>query len=92
MARYRKVRKGMNAPGVSGGGRNENDNEKEKLIRQKQGDTASKGVAAAHGKFRQSERHNSGMNFSSTDDTSADEVKKRDRSPLLEGTKKPKAA
>ena len=49
---------------------------------------ASKGVAAAHGPFRQSAQHHSETTFSSTGDTSADEVKKRDRSPSLEGTKK----
>ena len=58
MARYRKVRKGMNAPGVSGDGRNEHDNEKEKLIRQKQGGyTEAKGVEAAHGQFILSTLH-----------------------------------
>ena len=49
---------------------------------------ASKGVAASHGPFRQSIQHNSETTYGLMGDTEADEFKKRDRSPLLEGSKK----
>ena len=49
--------KGTNPPGVGYGGTNEMENEKETSIGQNQGDTASKGIAAAHELFRQSVRH-----------------------------------
>ena len=91
MAIYRKVWKGKNPPGVGGVGRNEKDNEKDKYIWRKQGDTESKGIEAVHGLFRRSAWHHSDTTFSSTGDTLADEVKKRDRIPSLEGTKKPTA-
>ena len=89
MARTRKVQNGMNPPGVGGGGRNENENKKEKPIRQKQGDTASKGVSAAHGPFRRSSQHHPETIFSSTGDTADDEVNKPHWSSLLMGTRKP---
>ena len=58
---------------------------------QKQGDTASEDATVAHGPFRRSARYHSETTFSSTGDTAADEMKKRDRYPSLEGTKKPTA-
>ena len=72
MTRYRKVQNGTTPPGVGGERRNEKDNEKEKSIGRKKGDTASKGVAAAHGPFRRSSRHHSETTFSLTGDKSAD--------------------
>ena len=77
MVRYRKVRKGTTPPGVGSSGMNEKENKKEKSIGQKQGGTVSKGVAAAHWPFRRSVRHHSETTFSSTGDTSADEVESR---------------
>ena len=82
---------GSNPPGVGGGGKNENENEKKKSVGQKKGSTASNGVAAACGTFRQLARHNSQTTFSLMGYMVASEVKKRDRSPSLEGTKKPTA-
>ena len=85
------MQKGTNPPGVGGGGTNEKEDEKEKYIGRKQGNMASKGVAVAHGPFIRSSRNHSETTFSSTGDTSADEVKNQDSSPSLEGTKKPTA-
>ena len=81
MERYRKVRKGTNPICVGRGGTNDKYNEKEKSIGQNKGDTASKGVAVTHGPFRRSARNHSETTFFSKGDTSAYEVKKRDRYP-----------
>ena len=64
MERYVKVQKGTTPLGFGGGGTNEKDNEKDKSIGQKQGNTASKGIAAAHRTFRKSARNHSKTNFS----------------------------
>ena len=89
MKRQRKVKNETNPTGVGGGKSNEKENEKDKPVGRKQGDMASKCVSAAHGTFRQSSRHHLETTFSLTSDTEADEVKKRNRPPSLEGTKKP---
>ena len=52
MERYRKVQKGTTPPGVGGCGRNEKDEKKGEIDQKKQGDMASRGIAAAHGPFR----------------------------------------
>ena len=66
-------------------------NEKEKSFGQKQGGVTAKVLGVAHGTFRRAARHHSETIFPSMGDTSANKVKRRDWSPYLEGTKKPKA-
>ena len=70
------------------GGRKEIENETEKSIRRKQGDTSSKGVLAAHGPFIISSFHCLYTYISFVGDTEANKLKEHDRSPSLEVTDK----